>query len=407
MSSTFWLTNALLETGYQYNHGVITGTKTDCFHLLISDGKISMILSSNETILDDLPQKDAKGLLVLPSFIEKHCHLDKTLLGDKWRSVTPVNSIFERLEIEKTVLPNLETTTQERAEKLLDNYLKTGVTHVRTHVDIYPEVGLKNLEEVQKALQTFEGKLSYEIVAFPQHGLLRTKAKNLVREALRQGASLVGGVDPATVDGDIEASLQEMIELAVEGNAGIDLHLHDSDHLGVFTMKRLAQLTKEAGLQGKVAISHAFGLGDITLPQLEGVAEELADARITIITSVPINRKFPPVGLLRKKGVEAAVGCDNIFDVWSPFGNGDVLERAGRLAEFSRWTDEKSLAQTLNYITGDKSPLNDNGEQVWPKVGDDASIVLVEASCSAEVIARRPTRVATMFKGKIVSGSIG
>ena len=406
MNSTFWLTNVLLETGYQYNHGVITGTKTDYFHLLIKDGKISMILSSNETILDDFPQKDAKGLLVLPSFIEKHCHLDKTLLSDKWRSVTPVKNIFERLEIEKTVLPNLETTTQERAEKLLDNYLKTGVTHVRTHVDIYPEVGLKNLEEVQKALQTFEGKLSHEIVAFPQHGLLRTKAKDLVREALRQGASLVGGVDPATVDGDIEASLQEMVELAVEGNAGIDLHLHDSDHLGVFTMKRLAQLTKEAGLQGKVAISHAFGLGDITPSQLEGVAEELADAGITIITSVPINRKFPPVGLLRKKGVAAAVGCDNIFDVWSPFGNGDVLERAGRLAEYSRWIDEPSLAQTINFITGDKSPLNDNGEQVWPKVGDDASIVLVEASCSAETIARRSKRVATMFKGKIVSGSI-
>ena len=51
-----------------------------------------------------------------------------------------------------------------------------------------------------------------------------------------------------------------MVELAVEGNAGIDLHLHDPDQLGTFTMKRLAQLTKEAGLQGKVAISHAFGL---------------------------------------------------------------------------------------------------------------------------------------------------
>ena len=407
MSSTFWLTNALLEIGYHYNQGVVTSTKTDCFHLLIKEGKIAKFISSNETITDDLPQKDAKGLLVLPSFIEKHCHLDKTLLGDKWRAVTPVNSIFERLEIEKTVLPNLETTTQERAEKLLDHYLKTGVTHVRTHVDIYPEVGLKNLEEVQKALQTFEGKLSYEIVAFPQHGLLRTKTKDLVREALRQGASLVGGVDPATVDGDIEASLQEMIELAVEGNAGIDLHLHDPNHLGIFTMKRLAQLTIEAGLQGKVAISHAFGLGDIPLAQLEGVAELLADAGITIITSVPIDRKFPPVGFLNRKGVEVAVACDNIFDVWSPFGNGDVLERVGRLAEVSRWVDERSLAHALSYITGRKTPLNENGEQVWPQVGDEANIVLVNASCSAEAIARRSNRVATMFKGKIVSGSIG
>ncbi|MFC7394998.1 amidohydrolase [Scopulibacillus cellulosilyticus] len=406
MNDAIWLLNARFESGYHVDHGVITGTKTECNHLLIKGGKIADIRSSNETITDDLPQKDAKQLLVLPSFIEKHCHLDKTLLGDHWRPVTPVNNIFERLEIEKKVLPSLETTTQERAEKLLDIYLKSGVTHVRTHVDIYPEVGLKNLEDVQKALETFEGKLSYEIVAFPQHGLLRSKAKDLVREALRQGASFVGGVDPATVDGNIEASLQEMVELAVEGNAGIDMHLHDADHLGVFTIKRLAQLTKEAGLEGKVAISHAFALGDISQAEAGEMAEILADAGITIITSVPIDRRFPPVGLLHEKGVPVAVGCDNIFDVWSPFGNGDILERAGRLAEISNWSDERSLSQTLRFITGGETPLNQDGEQVWPKAGNDANLVFVEASCSAEAIARRSARAATMFKGKIVSGSL-
>ncbi|GAB6991175.1 amidohydrolase [Paenibacillus pini] len=406
MSSAFWITNARLESGYHTENGMITGTKTECSHLLIEEGKITKITSSSETITDTLPQKDAKQLLILPSLIEKHCHLDKTLLGDRWRSVNPVNSIFERFETEKEVMPSLKTTTQERAEKLLEMYLKSGVTHVRTHVDIYPEVGLKNLEEVQKALQTFEGKLSYEIVAFPQHGLLRSNTKELVREALRQGASLVGGVDPATVEGNIEVALNEIIELAVDANAGIDLHLHDADHLGIFTMKRLAQLTKAAGLQNKVAISHAFSLGDVSLAQAAGTAEILADAGITIITSVPINRKCPPVGLLHEKGVSVAVGCDNIVDVWSPFGNGDILERAGRLAELSGWTNEQSLAQTLRYITNGQTPLDSEGNRVWPQVGNEASIVFVEASCSAEAIARRSNRVATMFKGKIVAGSL-
>lgn len=406
MNTTYWLTNALLETGYQVDNGVITGTQTESHHLLIQNGKVEKMIPAIEPILDELPKKDAKHLLVLPSFIEKHCHLDKTLLGDQWRAVTPASTIFERLEIEKEVLSSLHTRAQQRAEQLLDIYSKTGVTHVRTHVDVYPEVGLENLEQVKRALQTFEGKLSCEIVAFPQQGLLRSKSKQLVREALRQGASFVGGVDPATVDGDLEASLQEMVELAVEGNAGIDLHLHDADHLGVFTIKRLAQLTQEAGLQGKVSVSHAFGLGDISQAEAEEMGEILADAGISIITSVPINRKFPPVGLLHHKGVTVAVGCDNIMDVWSPFGNGDILERVGRLAEISGWVDERALAQTLQFITDGKTPLNVNGERVWPNVGDEASMVLVEASCSAEAVARNPKRVATMFRGEIVSGSV-
>lgn len=405
MSSAFWLTNARLESGYEVQDGVITGTKTEIRHIFIEDGKIVKIVASNTTLTDQWPQHDVKGLLLLPSFIEKHCHLDKTLLGDRWRSVTPVSSIFERLAIEKATLPSLDTLTQDRAERLLDIYLKSGVTHVRTHVDIYPEVGLDNLEAVQQALRAFEGKLSYEIVAFPQHGLLHSKSTELVRQALRNGANLVGGVDPATVDGDIEASLQELVGLAVEANAGIDLHLHDASQLGIFTMKRLAQLTIEAGLQGKVAISHAFGLGDIPPSQAQEMGDLLADAGVAIITSVPIGRKFPPVGLLHERGVEVAVGCDNIFDVWSPFGNGDVLERVGRLAEISGWVDERALAQALQYITGGTTPLNHAGEQVWPQVGDVASIVFVEASCSAEAVARRSKRMATMFQGNIVSGS--
>ncbi|MDZ5610325.1 amidohydrolase family protein, partial [Bacillus pseudomycoides] len=152
--------------------------------------------------------------------------------------------------------------------------------------------------------------------------------------------------------------------------------------------------------------SHAFGLGDIPLHQASEMAELLADAGISIITSVPNDRSFPPVGLLHNKGVDVALGCDNIFDVWSPFGNGDILERAGRLAEFSRWIDEQSLAQTLGFITGGKTPLNHEGKQVWPQVGDDANIVFVKASCSAEAIARRAERAATMYKGKIVAGSL-
>ncbi|MEY8348236.1 amidohydrolase [Bacillus cereus] len=406
MSTAFWLINATLENGHHVENGTVIGTKTGSYHLLIDNEKIAKIVTTDEPFQDYLPKVDVKQLLILPSFIEKHCHLDKTIVGDRWRAVTPVNSIFERLEMEKEVLPALATTTQERAEHLLETFLKAGTTHIRTHVDIYPEIGLRNLEAIQKVLQTFDGKLSYEIVAFPQHGLLRTQSGNLVREAIRHGASLVGGVDPATVDGNIESSLQEMIEIAVEEDAGIDLHLHDANHLGIFTITRLATLTKEAGLQGKVAISHAFGLGDVPLNQASEMAELLADAGISIITSVPIDRRFPPVGLLHNKGVDVAVGCDNIFDVWSPFGNGDILEHAGRLAEISKWVDERSLAQALGFITGGKTPLNHEGKQVWPQVGDDANIVFVKASCSAEAIARRAKRAATMFKGKIVAGSL-
>ncbi|ANE45191.1 deaminase [Paenibacillus swuensis] len=425
----FWLKNVLVETGFTYDEeGRVDGTETELVHLRIQDGVIAEIVPARDFAAMTvhagaesaekipagshptstggglLPIVEGGGHLLLPSFIEKHVHLDKTLLGEPWRAVLPASGVVERCGIEKKVLAGVPLSTRERAESLLDVLLAAGSTHVRTHVDIYPEVGTRNLEGVQQALEEYRGRVSSEIVAFPQHGLLRSESGRLVREAMRQGAGLVGGVDPATVDGDVERSLQEMVEIAVDFGAGIDLHLHDPDYLGAFTIRRLAALTVEAGLQGKVSVSHAFGLGEVPEREGEALASLLAEAGITVVTSVPHRRTLPPVPLLRAKGVAVAVGSDNIFDTWQPFGNGDGLERAGRLAERFRWVDEFALSRALGYITGGVTPLNDAGEQVWPRVGDGASLVLCEASCSAEAVARRARRVMVFYRGTKVAG---
>lgn len=406
MSRTYWLTNARLETGYIKENDRVTGTKTELFHLLIEDGRIEKIIKEAESVGNDLPVMDANGLLLLPSFIEKHVHLDKTYMGENWRACIPASGVIERCVIEKNILASIPSSTQQRAEALLDVLLSYGSTHVRTHVDIYPEAGLHNLEGVGLALETYSNRLSSEIVAFAQHGLLRSGTVKLVREALRNGAGIVGAVDPATVDNNIEASLVQLLDLAVEGNADIDLHLHDPGHLGTFTMKRLAYLTKQAGWEGRVAVSHAFGLGDVSKEEAIEMAGILREAGISIVTSLPIGRNIPPVNLLTECEVEVSVGNDNIYDSWWPTGNGDVLERAGRLLERFRWTDEVSLGQTLKYITGGKTLLDKEGNQLWPKAGDAASMVLVEASCTAEAVARRAKRKTVIYKGNIVFESL-
>ncbi|WP_423801970.1 amidohydrolase [Neobacillus sp. SAB-20_R2A] len=406
MNRSFWLKNVRLETGYIQENGRVAGTKTGLFQLLIENGKITRIIDASEVLLNELPVMNAEGLLLIPSFVEKHVHLDKTYMGDHWRACIPASGVIERCEIEKNILTSISSSTQERAEALLEVLLSFGSTHVRTHVDIYPEVKLQNLEGVKQALETYSSKLSSEIVAFAQHGLLRPGTVELVKEALRNGAGIVGAVDPATVDNNIEASLVQLMDLAVEANADIDLHLHDPGHLGTFTMKRLAYLTKQAGWEGRVAISHAFGLGDVSQGEAVEMAEILKDAGISIVTSLPIGRNIPPVPLLTEYGVEVAVGNDNIFDSWWPTGNGDVLERLGRLVERSRWTNEVSLGQALKYITGGLTPLDKEGNQIWPKPGSTANMILVEASCSAEAVARRAKRKAVFYKGNIVSGSL-
>ncbi|EJL32649.1 amidohydrolase [Brevibacillus sp. BC25] len=403
-SSPYWIVNARLEVGYEWEEGVISGTRTELCDLLIEYGKITRIVPSSEILEDGLPKKDAKGLLILPSMAEKHIHLEKTYYGSPWKATTPVKNLFERHAEDRGLLPMYLKQAQTGAENILSLLVETGVTHVRTHCHVDPQVGLGFLEGMKSAFETYADRVSHEIVAFPHYGMLRTQARDMVREALRQGATHVGGVDPGGVDGDIERSLQTMLELAVEADADIDMHLHDPGHLGVFTMKRLATLTEEAGWQGRVTISHAMGLGDVSQEEAREMAQRLASLGISIASTVPINRPTIPIPLLHQEGVAVMLGNDSLTDNWTPFGSGDLLEKAGRLAERFRLTDERSLGVALGFVTEGRITLDETGNRLWPLAGDEASLMAVEATSSAEAVARRAKRKVVLFQGNRVAG---
>ncbi|MED1408968.1 MULTISPECIES: amidohydrolase family protein [Bacillus] len=401
----YWLTNVKLETGYTYEEAKISQTETEIYSLLIEDGIIKKIISGIVQEEGTLTF-DANRLLVLPAFEEMHIHIDKTYYSGPWKACMPAENIFTRFNEEETILPKQLATAQHRAENMLELLLRNGATNIRTHCNVDPIIGLRNLEATLAALETYKDRLSGRIVAFPQHGLLRSNSVQLVKDAMRMGAQLVGGVDPATVDNDIEKSLHTIMDIAVEFNADVDIHLHDANNLGTFTMKRLASLTEEAGWQGRVTISHALGLGGVTDKEAEEVAERLAALKIDITSTVPIGKQVIPIPLLDRKGVKVSLGNDSITDHWSPFGTGDMLQKANRLAERFGWSDERSLGKALRFITGGKETLNNEGERVWPNVGDEASFVLTNATCVAEAVARQAEKCVVMYKGNVVMGNL-
>ncbi|OAB46742.1 amidohydrolase [Paenibacillus antarcticus] len=406
LNTSYWLTNVRLEKSYVMEEGQVASTQTEICHIRIDDGSIAEITNTLGELRSHLPKYDCKELLMLPSFEEAHIHLDKTYFDGPWKAVKPISSIFERIEEEKILLPRLLPMARQQAESILTLIQSFGSTHVRSHCNIEPVSGLHRLEATKLALDTFSGKISYEIVAFPQHGLLRSDSIQLVKQSLAEGATHVGGVDPYTVDGDIEKSLQTMVELAVMNKAGIDIHLHDSGDVGKQTLTRLASLTEEAGLHGKVTVSHAFWFAYAEQQESEELAERMASLGMSIASTVPIGRTMMPLPMLHKKGVKVKLATDSLTDHWSPFGNGDQLEKAGRFAELYGYNDEQSLSQSLGFITGGITPLNHDGEQVWPKAGDKANFVLVPASCSAEAVARRPKCQVVSYEGRLVSGSL-
>ncbi|MDH7608158.1 amidohydrolase family protein [Raoultella ornithinolytica] len=406
----YYLDNVLLESGFEYENDVVVHTRTERQTLEIADGKIIALHNHRSHPDASLPRYDAGGKLMLPAMRDMHIHLDKTFYGGPWRSLNrPAGTtIQDMIKLEQKLLPELQPYTRQHAEKLIDLLQSKGSTIARSHCNIEPTSGLKNLEDLQAVLAHRQPGFACEIVAFPQHGLLLSKSEPLVREAMQAGAHYVGGLDPTNVDGAMEKSLDTMFQIALDYNKGVDIHLHETSPAGVAAINYMVEtVEKTPALKGKLTISHAFALATLNEQQVEAIASRMAAQHITIASTVPIGTLHMPLQQLRDKEVFVMTGTDSVIDHWSPYGLGDMLEKANLYAQLYIRPNEQTLSRSLAIATGNVLPLNDQGQRVWPKEQDEASFVLVDASCSAEAVARISPRTATFHKGKMVWGSVG
>lgn len=407
LPDAYFITNVRLETDFEYEGKEVVGTKTELRTLRIENGKIAEILPPGGKPSGNISVYDAGGMLMLPTFRDVHIHLDKTYYGGPWKAVRPnPNGVFDRIKEEQVLLPKLLPTAEERTGKLVDLMHSKGTTFARSHCNIDPVVGLKNLEHLLHALDERKDGLTYEIVAFPQHGLLYSDCEGLMREAMKMGVQYVGGLDPTVVDNAMEKSIDTMFQIAVDSKAGIDIHLHEGGETGIKAIRRIMDMTEQTKLQDKVTVSHAFSLASLSPAEGKEMFTRMAQLGMTIATSVPIGKGVMPLPLLRECGVNVVCGTDSVIDHWSPFGTCDILGKANLTAQLYRGLDEYGLNRALGYATGWVTPLDEKGNQVWPKAGDEASVNFLPASCSAEAVARVPERQAVLHKGKLVAGNL-
>lgn len=396
--TNYTLKNVRLETGFDYEEESVLGTRTELFTIEIAAGKIKRI-GGNRPVADAI---DAKGLLMLPSFRDMHIHLDKTLYPDTWRAVRRSGGIKEMIELEQKTLRDMLKDSTYKAEKLIELLQSKGTGFARSHVNIEPTSRLDSLKNLELALANKNKVFQAELVAFPQHGLYYTDSLAYMQEAAKMGIDFIGGLDPSTLDGAMEKTIDTTVQLALDNNKGIDIHLHESGESGKKTIEYLLRkVIENPTLKGKTFVSHAFVLGQLDRAQQESIAEQLALTQVGIVSTIPFAGLIMPIPTLLKHGVKVMTGNDSIVDYWSTMGSGSVLQKANLAAQLYGKLTEFELSRMLALATAGPIPLDDNGIQQWPKAGDQASTVLIDASCSAEAVSRISPVCSLIHRGTI------
>ncbi|GAA1071371.1 amidohydrolase [Nocardiopsis composta] len=370
--------------------------------VLIRDGRIAAVTGAGEAAGTAAHTEDAAGRLVVPGFVDGHAHLDKTLWGGPWVPNAAGPGLAGRIAHGRDRRAEAGVPDPDKIAALLRNMVALGTVHARSHVDVDPDLGLDGVAAVREALRRLDGRISAELVAFPQTGLLTSPGtEQLMDRALKEGVEVVGGIDPAGLDRDPVRHLDAVFGLAERHGAKVDVHLHDRGTLGAWEYELIIERTRATGLTGRVTVSHGFALSDAEPEVRARLIDGLAGAGIGLATIAPAGRLLPLADLYAA-GVPVALGNDGVRDLWSPYGTGDVLERALRQAQGGGAVRDEDIERALHAATyGGARVVGFDG--LGLSEGDRADLVVIDARNAAEAVAACPPRDLVVKAGRVVA----
>ncbi len=370
--------------------------------VLVKGGTISRI-AAGLTAPDGVNTLSRTGSLLLPGLIEGHGHLDKTLWGTPWHCNCVGPTRADRIANERLYRRDGKHDAAAGSLRLARAYLANGTTRMRTHADIDTEIGLRHVHATMRTREALAGVLEMQIVAFPQSGLIsRSGTEDLMDAALREGADVVGGIDPCSVDRDPVAQVNALFRLAEKHAKPIDIHLHEPGEMGAFSLDLILERVEVASMRGMVTISHAFCLGMVAAADRDALLERMARWDVRIATTAPASSAVPSLPICRAAGVTMYGGNDGIRDTWTPHGRPDMLDRAMHIGLRNGFRRDDELGWALDCVTGAAAAGCGFGDYGLSE-GCRADFVLVEAETVAEAVASSPTRRTVISGGVVVA----
>ena len=326
--------------------------------------------------------------LLSPGFIETHIHLDKACIMERCRSEK--GDLAEAIdEVTKSKKQFTEDDVAARASRVLEKCVSHGTTHMRTHLEVDPGIGMRGFDGVFPLIEQWRWAIDVEICVFPQEGLLNNPGTDeLMVEALKRGASVIGAA-PYT-DSNPHGQIDRIFELAREFDVDIDMHLDFGEDAEQLDVDYVCDLTDVFDYGGRVTVGHVTKLSTATPSHFTATAKRMADAgvAVTVLPSTDlflmgrvddrsVKRGVTAAHKLLKEGVNCSLSTNNVLNPFTPFGDCSLLRMANLYANICQVGARAEVRDCFDMITSRSAGIL--GLQVYGiKIGAPADLVVID-----------------------------
>jgi cytosine/creatinine deaminase len=341
-------------------------------------------------------ERNLEGRIVLPGFVEAHCHIDKTLTIDRVENAS--GTLMEAIINWVAFKPNLSRNDYlARGRRALLMALRMGTTNLRTHVDVDAN-GLLALESMLELKQEFAGRVDMQIVALGGPSVNDAEF-SAMQHALEMGADIVGGC-PA-IRSDPKAEVVRALELAEQFGKLVDLHIDENENPESMSLETLAEETIARGLEGRVTAGHCCSLAFMDERTADRVTLPACNLVLQGREMNPTPRGLTRVKQLLEAGVNVVTATDNVQDPFQPLGNYDLLAASNLTALAAHMTGRAQMLETLEMTTTRAAKvlgLKHHGL----RVGCIADLVVINAQSRLEALAQVSTNRMVIKAGEIL-----
>lgn len=332
--------------------------------LTITSSKITSIKnhtpSSRPPIANSNTLHSPSSALVAPSLCHPHIHLDKPYLLSHPRfasSQTIIKGTFaEAMTLTSQAKANFtREDLLERGQRLLDESIEAGVTHIRAFVEVDAVVENKCLDAGLELREAVAGKCEVQLCAFAQVPIFSASQGdedgNVVRRLLveaveTKGVKVIGSTPYVESDREKQQkNIEWMIDLAISSGVHLDFHLDynldpKQEAMVWHVVKTLKDKHWNAQNAGRtVVLGHCTRLSLFSSDEWKKLKEEIDDLPISFVglpTSDLFMMRTPErtrgtldvPEMIKTYGLNACIGVNNVGNAFTPQGSCDPLSLA-------------------------------------------------------------------------------